>query len=238
VLAASRPLLDEIHQTRSDGFYLPNAVETDRFLAPADPMSVPGRLAHSREVGRPTAGYVGALARWVDAELLSDLARARPDWDFFIVGEALDDSLSSLTASAPHNLIFAGRRPYVAIPSILACLDAGLIPFRLSPEGTHASPIKLYEYLAAGLPVISTPIPECMAIPEVQIAPNAAEFASFLDIARRLRSSEEYRARARARAKENDWSARVATVLQQLRLQDPAPEARPSENEIFAARVR
>ena len=86
----------------------------------------------------------------------------------------------------PSNVIFAGRRPYAAVPSILACLDVGLIPFRLGPEGLHASPIKLYEYLAAGLPVISTPIPECMAIPEVQIAPSAEEFSGFLDVARPL----------------------------------------------------
>jgi glycosyltransferase involved in cell wall biosynthesis len=138
----------------------------------------------------------------------------------------------------PRNVIFAGRRPYAAIPSILACLDVGLIPFRLGPEGLHASPIKLYEYLAAGLPVISTPIPECMAIPEVQIAPNAAEFSGFLDVARRLRSSEDYRARARAWAKGNDWSARVATVFESLGLHTAVGQDRGGEVASVAGPVR
>src|SRR5262249_62020881 len=100
-----------------------------------------------------------------------------------------------------------------AVPAILASFDAGLIPFRRGAEGAHSSPIKLYEYLAAGLPVISTPIPECMAFSEVQIAQTAADFAAFLDIARRLRGSDANRPRARERARQNDWSVRVASRL-------------------------
>ena len=238
VLGVSRPLLEEIRASRVDALYVPNGVESERFLAPADPTAVPERLAQSRALGRPAAGYVGAVARWLDAELLVALARSRPDWDFFVVGEALDDSFSDFASSLPRNLIFAGRRPYVAVPSILACLDVGLIPFRLGPEGLHASPIKLYEYLAAGLPVISTPIPECMAIPEVQIAASAQEFSGFLDVARRLRTSEDYRTRARSRAKENDWSVRVAAVLEPLGLRAPQPEHRPSEIPSLAGPVR
>ncbi|HEX7252698.1 MAG TPA: hypothetical protein VF376_07445, partial [Thermoanaerobaculia bacterium] len=85
---------------------------------------------------------------------------------------------------------------------------------------------------------ISTPIPECMAIPEVQIAPSAEEFSGFLDVARRLRSSEDYRARARARARENDWSARVAAVLEPLGLRAPESGNREGGVASVAAPVR
>jgi glycosyltransferase involved in cell wall biosynthesis len=237
-LGVSSPLLDEIRPRRPDALYVPNGVEAERFLAPADPTSVPERLVQSLELGRPVAGYAGAVARWLDIELLITLARARGDWDFFFVGEALDDSLSEFASSMPRNMIFVGRRPYAVIPSILSCFEVGLIPFRLVPEGLHASPIKMYEYLAAGLPVISTPIPECMSVPEVLIAPNAEEFSGFLEVARRLRSSEDYRARARARAKGNDWSARVAAVLEPLGLRVTERGQRPGEIATLAGPVR
>jgi GT2 family glycosyltransferase len=216
VFAVSRPLLEDARTRRPDAEYLPNGVELDKFAAPPDPSLVPDEIARSG--GRPAAGYVGALARWVDSDLLADLARLRPDWDFFLVGEALDDSFDRLESARPSNLHFLGPRPYRAIPSILASFDAGLIPFRTGAEGANASPIKLYEYLAAGLPVLTTPIPECEAIPEVSVASTAAGFSDLLDRARGSRRSEDFRRRARDRARSNDWRERALAALARLGL--------------------
>jgi glycosyltransferase involved in cell wall biosynthesis len=152
----------------------------------------------------------------VDSDLIAQLAAARPDWDFALVGEPLDDSFARLEAARHPNLLWLGPRPYAAIPSILSAFDAALIPFRTGPEGANASPIKLYEYLAAGLPVVATPIPECAAIPEVSIGRDAPAFSDLLERARQTRRSPEYAARARARAKENDWSRRAGTALAAL----------------------
>jgi GT2 family glycosyltransferase len=223
VFAVSRPLLDEVRTVRPDAVYLPNGVDAAFFASPGDAASVSERVVRARALGRPVAGYVGALARWVDRDLLRSLAAARPDWDFVLVGEALDESLSDLERNAPSNLAFLGRRPYSSMPAVLHSFDVGLIPFRLGPEGLHASPIKLYEYLAAGLPVISTPIPESQGMPEVSIARDAAGFASLLDSARQSRGSPSFRAGAAARARDHDWSRRVSIALEVLRL-SPAGE--------------
>jgi glycosyltransferase involved in cell wall biosynthesis len=112
------------------------------------------------------------------------------------------------------------------IPSILSELDAGLIPFRTGPEGAHASPIKMYEYLAAGLPVVATPLPECAAVPEVSIGRDARAFSDLLERALASRRSEAYRALARSRARANDWSHRAARALSALGLSAPAASAR------------
>jgi GT2 family glycosyltransferase len=225
VFAVSEPLLAEVRASRADAVYLPNGVEFARFAAPPDPTAVPEEMNRARSRGRPAAGYVGALARWVDSDLLAALAALRADWDFFVVGERLDDSFDRLVAARPANLHLLGARPYPTIPSILSALDAGLIPFRVGPEGSHASPIKLYEYLAAGLPVLSTPIPECEIVPEVEVAVSAAAFSDLLDRARGSRRSEDFRRRARERASANDWSQRARTAVATLSLE--TREARP-----------
>ncbi len=222
VFAVSRPLLEEVRARREDAAYLPNGVEFARFAAEPDPAAIPEEITRSRSRGRPSAGYVGALARWVDSDLLVALAELRPDWDFFIVGEALDESFERLESARPSNLILLGPRPYASIPSILSALDAGLVPFRLGPEGANASPIKLYEYLAAGLPVLATPIPECEAVPEVEVAASVSGFSDLLDRARGSRRSEEFRRRALDRARRNDWSERARVALEQLGLSIPS----------------
>jgi GT2 family glycosyltransferase len=219
VFAVSRSLLEEVQVRRADAAYLPNGVEFARFSAPADPSLLPEEIARAR--GRPAAGYVGALARWVDSDLLAALAERRPDWSFFLVGEALDDSFDRLESAHPANLYLLGARPYRAIPSILSAFDAGLIPFRLGAEGSNASPIKLYEYLAAALPVLATAIPECEEIPEVEVASSASGFSDLLDRARGSRRSEDFRRRARDRARQNDWGERARAALAKLGLAAP-----------------
>ncbi len=230
VFAVSRPLLEEVRAFRADAVSLPNGVDADFFEKPGDPAAVPERLARSRAARRPVAGYIGALARWVDRDLLAELAAARPDWDFALVGEALDESLSDLERRAPGNLVFLGQRPYAAMPAVLHAFDVGLIPFRAGPEGFHASPIKLYEYLAAGLPVISTRIPECAGIPEVFVAGDAAGFSSLLDSAKDLARSPDFRARAFARGRENDWSRRASRALEVLGLAPSGVRIASEEN--------
>lgn len=215
VFAVSRVLLDEVQSARPDVVYLPNGVDAARFAAPADVHLIPEPLRRASASGRPVAGFVGAMARWVDAELLRDLARYRPDWEFLLFGEVLDGAFPPPSAF-PSNLRLAGSVSHAAIPSVLSAFHAGLIPFRLEAEGLHASPIKLYEYLAAGLPVISTPIPECAAIPEVAVGATAAEFAALLDVARANRESAPFQERARARGRENDWSKRAVLAIETL----------------------
>jgi GT2 family glycosyltransferase len=226
VFAVSHPLLDDARRVRADAVYLPNGVDFDRFSAPPDPSSVPEELSRARARGRPAAGYVGALARWVDSDLLAALAERRPDWDLFLVGESLDDSFERFESSRPSNLVLLGPRPYSSIPSILSALDVGLIPFRLGPEGMNASPIKMYEYLAAGLPVVATPIRECEEVPEVEVASTVAGFSDLLDRARGSRRSADFRRRAQDRARENDWSGRARTALAALSLAGSAAAAR------------
>ena len=115
-----------------------------------------------------------------------------------------------------ENVRWLGPRDYVTLPGYLSLFDVATIPFRINAITQATSPLKLYEYFAGGKPVVTTPMPECRAYPEVRIAATAAEFASALDAARDQGRDPDFRARLRALGRENSWSARVMTVLRAL----------------------
>jgi glycosyltransferase involved in cell wall biosynthesis len=206
VFAVSRPLLAEILPSRPDAEYLPNAVDFPRFELTAAP----------GPSGSPVAVYVGALARWVDFGLLGEVAADHPEWEFRLYGEALDGDFASSRIRDLPNLKFLGALEHDAVPEALAGAHVGLIPFRVTPVTDCVSPIKLYEYLAAGRPVVSTPMAETGSIPGVWTAATRGEWRVALSEARKASTDENVRARIRGFARENDWSARARQALRHV----------------------
>ncbi len=124
---------------------------------------------------RPLIGYYGAIADWFDSGLVAKLAERRPDWDFVLVGSTYKANLGRL-AELP-NVSLPGEQPYDAIPHWLARFDAAIIPFKRTSLTEATNPVKVYEMLAGGKPVVSVPIPEVAALaPLVRLAESADEF--------------------------------------------------------------
>ena len=216
VAAVAHRLHAEALEKRPDALYLPNGVEYERFSRHAAPASNDKDLASFLATGRPVAGYYGALAEWFDYELLDDAARLRPDWSFLLIGPMYDQSLQGRPMLKRDNVRWIGPRDYHLLPGYLALFDVATIPFRINPITTATSPLKLYEYFAGGKPVVTTPMPECAAFPEVAIARDAREFAAALDPARAKGQDAAFRERLRALGRENSWDARIQAALAQL----------------------
>ena len=139
----------------------------------ADDHAVPQPIRH---IPRPRAGFIGLVQHWFDIRLLRDVARMLPEVSFVIVGESQVD-VSSLAEL--DNVHLVGRQPYESLPAYCAAFDLGLIPFVRSPMTDNVNPIKLREYLAAGLPVVSTSLPEVQLLaPHVLVADDAPRFAA------------------------------------------------------------
>lgn len=133
--------------------YLPNGVATDIFVkAQKETTEIPRELT---ALPTPRIGYIGSVhPDWVDVELMIALADATPQWSWVIIGPKIRwDPPKNL----PRNLHFVGMRPYLRLPSYLKGLDVCVIPFRDNAISHGASPLKLYEYLAAGKAVVSVP---------------------------------------------------------------------------------
>lgn len=132
-----------------------------------------------RGLPRPRIGFMGTLSEWVDLDLLKDLATARPSWSFVFVGprRTRAEALRGLP-----NVRMVGPKPHDEALRFLSALDVALIPYRLAPAMAAASPVKLHEYLAYGLPVVSTDLPEIREhAPPVTIATGPEGFLTAIE---------------------------------------------------------
>lgn len=126
--------------------------------------------------GRPVIGYFGAIADWFDMDLVVACARHNPQWQFILIGEVNGCDIS--TAKKLPNIAFLGERPYDRLTYYLYSFDVCIVPFKLVDLIKATNPVKVYEYLCAGHPVVATDMPELRLLPEgtVVLAGSAHEF--------------------------------------------------------------
>lgn len=211
VLVTADRLLEQARAVRPDALHCPNAVDAGHF-DPGMDRPVPADLAPILARGASVAGYYGALARWFDFELVEALARRRPDLSIVLIGPDYDGSLRERDWSGLPNLFYLGEKDYADLPAYLARWDVATIPFVINDITLSTSPLKMFEYMAAGKPVVSTPLPECARHPEVFIARDVEEFSRQIDRALERRAEPEFVEALRAVALSNTWDARVDAI--------------------------
>ena len=269
VASVAMPLHKQALKLRPDALYLPNGVEFEAFAkqketeepdSQADLRTLSPVVLADAELDsfireeKPIAGYYGALASWFDYDLLDAVAEQRPDWNFLLIGQSLDHSLGEHSLLNRSNIKWIGPREYRSLPAYLQLFEVAMIPFAINEITLATSPLKLYEYMAGGKPVIATPMPECQAFPEVFIARNAEEFSKLLDAASERGRDAGFRQQLQTLAHENSWTARVRVIEQALeplkiqettasntpeKLRAPIPSQKPQsqENPPAAAKV-
>ena len=191
---------------------LPSGVRFEAFAraqrSDAEPPAVFNGLA------LPVVGFVGSLRKQIDLELLARVADLAPDLNFVFVGPIMTD-VRRLTARA--NVRLAGPVPHHEVMSYMVRFDAGVLPYILDKFTAHLMPAKLKEYLAAGLPVVATPLPAVRDFARQH--PGMIEFASdaagFADAVRAAVVSNDAAAVARrtAVARQYDWSEQLSRIM-------------------------
>jgi len=153
-----------------------------------------------------TVGYIGAVSHWFDHALLDFVCRSRPYLSFEIFG-SIDKHLSLSSLYTARNVSFHGEVPYSDLPHLMSTFDVGIIPFIISDLTLATNPVKVYEYAASGLPVVSTALPELKGLEHIQIytTNTAHDFVHFLDLALSLCRIPSYAAYRRQWAHKNDW---------------------------------
>ena len=210
VLASAPPLIDKYEVERPDILLVENGVEPTRFRSD---LAVPGTF---KGIARPIVGYHGAVARWFDFDLFEAVAGSLPEYDFVIVGPVDDDASERVSGLSPlPNVHIVGAVPSNDIPNYVASFDVGIIPFVVDELTRGVSPLKMYEYLAARVPVVSTPLPVCKAHPVVRTASTPEAFAAELVEAIEGRT-DAFDEAADTAADAASWDNRISTVRRVL----------------------
>ena len=212
-----RPLNPETHLARHGVDHALFATALD------DSTEVPADLA---TIPRPVLGFYGTLQDWVDLDLVCHLAAKHPEWSVVLIGKPMAD-LSRLEKF--KNVHVLGRKPHGQLPAYCKGFSVGIIPYVLNERLIHVNPIKLREYLSAGLPVVSVALPEVAPYAGLcTVANSYDEFERGVEEALRTDSPERRRQRSDA-MKAETWAARVAEVGQQVARIRATKDARRSD---------
>lgn len=179
--------------------YIPNACDSDHFFMQEIPTE------------KKVIGYFGALASWVDYELIDYLAKRNADWTIKLIGIDYDGSLWKSGILSQENVRYLGVVDYQKLPSEIQ-FSVAILPFKVNEITISTSPIKIYEYLSSGFPVVSSPLPECEAISLVNIGIGYKNFEEEIKNAI-VGDSVNRRAQRRSFAIQESWKARAAAYM-------------------------
>lgn len=176
--------------------------------------SRPGPLRPLSELSGAIIGYYGAISEWFDVKMVREAAEARPDWQFVLIGDTVGADVSPLKRLPNVHLL--GRQPYAALPGYLHQFDVACIPFLRTPLTDAADPVKFYEYLSAGKPVVAVDLPELEPHRDYFYpVRSVAHFVSQIEVALREQSPEKVQARIEF-ARQNTWRHRHTTLAEAI----------------------
>jgi len=153
---------------------IPNAADIEHFKKAA--LSSTSVAPEMRGIPRPVIGFIGSVQYWIDLDLIRELAGAHPDWSFVLIGPV--GRLAKISKiKGLKNVHLLGRKDYNDLPTYLRAFDVCINPYIVDRTSDNCSPLKLYEYLAAGKPVVSADMPEAGKFSGVlETAHGAREF--------------------------------------------------------------
>jgi len=185
-----------------------NGVDAEGFRRQAETAPRPADLPDGK---RPLIGFVGALYEWIDWALIERVMRELSDCDFVFVGP--EDGRGEVERlRAIRNARFLGYRPYDQVPAYVRAFDVCWVPFDQSPASRAANPVKIYEYMALGKPVVSTPVADIESFGDhIRVGRDASEIGELLRAA--LDDGEDEAAARAGFAEMNSWDARAAEYV-------------------------
>jgi glycosyltransferase involved in cell wall biosynthesis len=209
ILAVSEKLFHKARSINSNTYYLPNATNFNNFNRVAQNIEIAPQILR---IPGPRIGYVGKITPWrIDFDLIKFVAKSKPDWSIIMIGPIhpeAKDLVNDLSKS--ENIFILGPKNYYSLPEYMKGFDCCIIPHLIDPLTESMDPIKLYDYMATGKPVVATALTEANKFKDfIKIGNSYEEFLSFLIESVKQKPSEETIGRQLETARENSWENRA-----------------------------
>ncbi|MCX0411224.1 glycosyltransferase [Clostridium perfringens] len=205
-------LIEEIEEIRGkeNVAMITNGVQYDHWQYRSD--EVPEKLKDIVIKGNPIIGYFGALAKWFDYELLKKVAKERPNYEIVLIGFLYDNSFKDSKIDELENVHYLGIVDYKELNQYSQYFTISTIPFLLNDITESTSPVKLFEYMAMGHPIVTTDMRECRKYKSVLIGKSHEDFIEKLDFALTLDEKDEYYNYLKEEALANTWREKAAIL--------------------------
>lgn len=168
---------------------------------------------------KPIIGYYGAFASWFDYEMIRNLAIKRPKYNIVLIGTKYDETLEKSNIEKLKNVHFLGAKEYKILKNYANKFDVCTVPFVINDITKATSPLKIFEYMALGKPIVTTAMDECKKYRSIFIANNNEEFIKLIDETVEIskEKNKEYYEILRKEALENTWENKVKEIIKNLK---------------------
>ena len=213
IFATSENLYHTKREKNPEVYYIPNGINKE--LLNFASLPIPAEISEIyKDMPFPRIGYLGLVRNWIDFSLLHFAAKNNPDFSFVFIG-TVDKNANINKISSLKNVFFLGTVDYNLVMFHLRQMDVCIIPFKLNKFMVNCCPNKLFEYLAANKPIVSTDLPEVKKFsPYAQTAKNKEEFVRLLQEA--VKISPDFLIPPEI-IEDNLWEKRVEKMLSLIR---------------------
>lgn len=213
VVTTATKLYEEAKSIRGDKrvALITNGVEYEHF-SNIKCTKCPEEIREVVESNRKIIGYFGALAKWFDYELIKKMSKELSDHEIVLIGIDYDKSLGKSGILDLPNVHYLGTRDYKDLPTYAKFFNVGIIPFVINDITEATSPVKLFEYMALGKPIITTDLPECRKYKSALVSKSHEEFIENIKKAEELKGDPEYLEILKNEGLNNTWRQKARDI--------------------------
>ncbi|WP_066875088.1 glycosyltransferase [Clostridium mediterraneense] len=213
VVTTATKLYEEVVKIRGDKrvALVTNGVQFEHF-SDIKCDKIPEEIKDIVNSNKKVIGYFGALAKWFDYELIKKMSKELPDHEIILIGIDYDKSLDKSGILQLSNVHYLGTRNYTELPTYAKFFDVATIPFVINDITEATSPVKLFEYMALGKPIVTTDLPECGKYKSPLVSKTHEEFIENIRKADNLRDNSEYLELLKKEGLDNTWGQKARDI--------------------------